>query len=214
MENFLNDIVPDSTGLESDGHEADTRERRDLLVMRAARRDAGGGALRFAVFADEAEGVTAGGLAATPLPGAPPAVLGVVCVRGRMKTLLDPSLLWQAPEVDERAATPGVTAARLAGEARRADVEPGVARARFVVALRGDEQLALAVEEVETIREIFVEAIEPPGPETASCARGVLSFDEHSPATGSPPSRRIIVLDPAHIFEAALRETERRRPRT
>ncbi|MGH9901668.1 MAG: chemotaxis protein CheW, partial [Pyrinomonadaceae bacterium] len=73
------EILPRTLGLAG---RADERERRELLVMQA------GGRL-FAVFADEAGGVTEAS-APTPLPQAPAAVLGVVSVRGKMLTVLDP----------------------------------------------------------------------------------------------------------------------------
>jgi chemotaxis signal transduction protein len=62
----------------------------------------------------------------TQLPFGPRAILGVICVQGRMFTVLDLVRLLR-PE------TEAVTTARL------------------IVALRGDEQLALAVDTAETI---------------------------------------------------------------
>src|SRR5713101_7598719 len=46
----------------------------------------------FGVFADQVD-ATAEGKVCVPLPHAPAAVLGVVCVRGRMLTVLDPIAL-------------------------------------------------------------------------------------------------------------------------
>ncbi|HXM47894.1 MAG TPA: chemotaxis protein CheW, partial [Pyrinomonadaceae bacterium] len=43
----------------------------------------------FAVFAEQVEG-TAEAMMPAAWPNAPPAVLGVVCMRGRMITVLDP----------------------------------------------------------------------------------------------------------------------------
>src|SRR2546422_10018774 len=71
----------------------------------------------FGVFADEIEAIV-DWRTPTPLPAAPASVLGVVCIRGRMLTVL------------EVASLPGDGAA--AGRSK-------------LVALRGDEQLALAV---------------------------------------------------------------------
>ena len=148
---------------------------RELAVMRA-------GGRVFAVYADEADSVTEG-LRPTPLPGAPPAVLGVVCVRGRMRTVLDPLALF--------------------GDTPHA---PPPTPPRFVVALRGDEQLALAVERVERIVEAPPDALRPPPDEkhTAAPLRGLVTLDD------TP----VAVLDPARLFEAAMQGTERRRPRT
>jgi chemotaxis signal transduction protein len=153
-------------------------EPRELIVMRA------GGRL-FAVYADEADNVTEG-LRPTPLPGAPPATLGVVCVRGRMRTTLDPAALF--------------------GESSQA-VRAGVGAhpappPRFIVSLRGDEQLALAVERVERI----IEAAEEPLDQTADLAgpvRGVFRLDDSI----------VTVLDPERLFDAAMQGAERRRQR-
>lgn len=151
----------------------DERERRELLLMRA-------GAHRVGVFADEADNVTEG-LKPTPLPHAPPAVLGVVCVRGRMRTLLDPSALLDAETTAGRVRPP----------------------APFTVALRGDEQLALAVERVEGIIEIFPDALEPLA-DAGDFVRGVV---RHDGAT-------VVVLAPEHLFKAAIESAERRQQRT
>jgi len=144
-------------------------ETRELFVLTA-------GGQAFAVRAEEAEGL-AEGLSPAPLPHAPAAVLGVVSVRGHMRTLLYlPALFSQA------------------------DAPEGVPR--FVVALRGDEQLALAADSVE----------------------GVVAFDADSfslsDSPDSPPDatlehegRRVRLLDASRLFDAAMRGTERRRPR-
>ncbi len=152
---------------------------RELAVMRA-------GGRVFAVYADEADSVTEG-LRPTPLPGAPPAVLGVVCVRGRMRTVLDPLALFGDTHHATRDAAPPTPP-------------------RFVVALRGDEQLALAVERVERIVEAPADALRPPADDqhTAAPLRGLVILDD------TP----VAVLDPARLFEAAMQGTERRRPRT
>ena len=60
----------------------------------------------------------------TPLPHAPPAVMGIVSLQGRMLTVLD--------------------LRRLAGGESTDNTTP-----QHVIALRGDEQLALAVDTVE-----------------------------------------------------------------
>jgi len=84
----------------------------------------------FAVYNEEADGV-AEGLSPAPLPHAPAAVLGVVSVRGRMRTLLDTRALFDAADAQ---AAPGGDDAH---EGARAETP------RFVVALRGDEQLEI-----------------------------------------------------------------------
>ncbi|HEX8285420.1 MAG TPA: chemotaxis protein CheW [Pyrinomonadaceae bacterium] len=102
---------------EDTGVGAAARERREALLMRA-------GGLAFALYADECEGLTPWAEPA-PLPHAPACVLGVVSVRGRMRTVLDPARLFE---------TLGF------GAGRRAEAFAHVA------SLAGDEQLALASE--------------------------------------------------------------------
>ena len=115
------------------------RETRELYVLTA-------GGQTFAVRAEEAEGL-AEGLTPAPLPHAPASVLGVVSVRGRMRTLLYPPALFSQTDEREDATT---------------------AAPRFVVVLRGDEQLALAADSVE----------------------GVVTFNTDSPRFRTPPNRR------------------------
>lgn len=95
-------------------HEGTTPRNRErgLLLLRA-------GDCVFAVYAEECECVTPWTEPA-PLPHAPGTVLGVVSVRGRIRTVLDPT--------------------RLLGSSARSHEE----RPALVVSLIGDEQLALA----------------------------------------------------------------------
>ena len=166
----------DSTGARAPfGEERDAPDRRDVILMST-------GAQVFAVYAEEADGVTRD-LKATPLPGAPRAVAGVVCVRGRMRTVLDPLALLPVQTPD-------------------ANVE-GQETAAFVVTLRGDEQLALAVGRVVGIFEIQTEALDPNDEQAAPAVRATLRHD----------GRPVTLLDPANLFEAAMRGTERRRQR-
>jgi chemotaxis signal transduction protein len=169
----------DEAGRKTDGarREEAGAEPRELLLMRA-------GQLAFAVYAEEVETVTPWSKPA-PLPHAPPAVLGVIAARGRMRTVLDPlQLLSEAG---------GTEADGSASPAPAYD---------FVSCLRGDEQLAVAFE---------------------SAARAHLDPNElltHD-ATDGLPARGLLVrggetvflLDPAKIFAAAMRGTERRRAR-
>lgn len=161
-------ILPRSLSLTDEADEA--REQRELLVARA-------GARLFGVYADEAASVT-DWREPTPLPHAPHAIMGVVCVRGHMLTVLDPLAL-----VSTRA---GETSAP-----------------RFLVALRGDEQLALAVEKTERILEIFIDEVEP-----VEHAEGVLHGIIQRGAD------MIAVLNVQEIFAAAMHGAERRRQRT
>ena len=131
------------------------------------------------IFADEAGQVTAW-KPPSPLPRAPRAVLGAVSVRGRISTVLDPLA--------------------LLGERRKDDITPFA----FIITLRGDEQLALAVERAERIIEIFTDEVEPLGSSSgANVVRGILQTD----------GKLVAVLNPRELFTAALEGTERRRKR-
>lgn len=162
-------ILPRTLGLVSETVE---RERRELLVAQCGQRLIG-------VFADEAE-MVAPWKPPTPLPGAPLAVLGVVSVRGRISTMLDPLA--------------------LLGE-RRND-QP--ATFGFFVTLRGEEQLALGVERVERIIEIFMDTVEPLNSANSSAlVRGLVQTD----------GKLIAVLNVQELFSSAMQGTERRRRR-
>jgi len=159
-------------------------QRRELILMIS-------GARAYAVYADEADGVTRD-LKPTPLPGAPRAVAGVVCVRGRMRTVLDPlALLSPTGEPDEPEGAPFV--------------EEATASTPFIVTLRGDEQLALAVERVSSIVELPTDALRGDAQSASGggVVRGTLQHD----------GQHITLLDPSNMFEAAMRGTERRRQR-
>jgi hypothetical protein len=68
--------------------------------------------LRRALFDGEVE-ATARDLTPSPLPFAPRAVLGVVCLRGRMRTVLDPPALVGENQSEEGAAQNDEAARRL-----------------------------------------------------------------------------------------------------
>ena len=87
---------------------------REAMMMRL-------GGLAFAVYADECECVARWSEPA-PLPHAPASVLGVVLVRGRMRTVIHPARLFEALGLDFKQ------------EAEGRD---------FTASLAGDEQLAL-----------------------------------------------------------------------
>ena len=146
---------------------------RDLFSFEA-------GGQTFAVFAEEVEG-TADSKNVAALPHAPPAVLGVLCVRGRMLTALDPVALLTGERLTWPREVP------------------------CVVALRGDEQLALAAESFGstiTIFETDIEAMADSGPD----ARAVVGILRHGGA-------EIRVLSVPRLFAAAFQRTERRRRR-
>ncbi|HEX8557310.1 MAG TPA: chemotaxis protein CheW [Pyrinomonadaceae bacterium] len=157
---------------------------REALLMRA-------GGLAFAVYADECECVTPWAEPA-PLPHAPAAVLGVVSVRGRMRTVLDPARLFDAP-------------ARAADAARRA------AAPRLIASLAGDEQLALAVESSDafTLRDAF----DPPAADERAAAAAHDSPAPPARAAFTRGGETVHLLDPARLFDAAMAGSERRRRR-
>lgn len=139
------------------------------------------GAQRIGVAADETDEVVAW-RTPIPLPRAPLAVIGVVNLHGRMLTVLDPLTLLGEGRVSELSSPPS-----------------------FIIALRGDEQLALAVNEVEAAAGIDLDDLAPPPPTLEpNVIRGLIRRD----------NEQIIVLDARELFEAATRGAERRRQRT
>ncbi len=163
--------------------------RRELIVMR----DAAAGTRAIAIFSDETDGVTEA-RAITPLPDAPPSVLGVASVRGRMRTTLDPFQLLGAKA--QAATSSDAVATSMQPDA---DASP----CKLLVTLRGDEQLALCVSSIERTRDIQTDDIEPPPPD-APAVRGVLRHNDSN----------IFLLDPSKLFDAATHSTQRRRQRT
>ena len=137
------------------------------------------GETTFAVPADQVE-ATAEECSIARLPHSPAAVLGVASVRGRMVTAIDPLALLN-PYGQERL--------RLL---------------RFVIALRGDEQLALAADSLSDTVTIAATDIEPP--EAGTDGHAVLGIVRHG-------GEKIIVLDTSNLFFAAVRRRERRRRR-
>jgi chemotaxis signal transduction protein len=163
---------------------------RTLFVMRA-------GARLFAVFAEEVE-ATASDLTPTPLPFAPHAVLGVVSLRGRIRTVIDPIRLTDA---DSNAAT---HAASSDSVSPGSDPSPlSQPPARLFVAFTGDEQLALACDGAEGLIEVAHAKLNA-SPDADSHVLGTI---EHRGLT-------VTLLDPARLFDAAVRGIERRRKRT
>jgi chemotaxis signal transduction protein len=159
-------------------------ERRKLCVMRS-------GARLFAVYADEVA-ATSENLRPTPLPFAPAPVRGVVSQRGQILTVIDPLLL---PQPD--ATTPDATTRTQTST-----------HAPLIVALRGDEQLALSVERIEHDLELFddeatAETTPDAAPNSHLFLRRIIRHHMHA----------IALLDPARIFEAAMQGVERRRRR-
>jgi chemotaxis signal transduction protein len=187
---------------------------RTLFIMRA-------GARLFAVHAEEVE-ATEANLTPTPLPSAPPAVRGVVSLRGRVRTVLDLRRLFDADQ--DAAASPANTRDATSAPASQSHVHQTSESqasnesqasdqtldsqvsdqnsARLFVALRGDEQLALVCDAAEEALEVVPARIAP--------------SDDASPARGTflHRGRAVTLLDPARLFDAAMRGTDRRRRRS
>jgi serine/threonine-protein kinase len=157
-----------------EGVRVQSSEGQELALAQA-------GEWHIALFAEEVECISKW-RAPVPLPHAPPAVLGLVCVRGRMLTVIDPKALLGEGSVETETTAPA-----------------------FIIALRGDEQLALAVNHIGGTIGIFANEIELPAEFAATnITRGVIQG-----AHG-----RTIVLDPRELFAAAMQGAERRRQRT
>ena len=153
----------------------------------------------FAVYADEVE-ATSENLMPTPLPFAPAPVRGLVSQRGRILTVIDPLLLLLSPGAPSSTA-PADAPPPLASPLTR-DSPP------LIVALRGDEQLALSVERLEPDLELFDDANEAGTTTHLSPASPLFLRRTIQHHTGA-----IALLDPAHLFEAAMQGVERRRKR-
>jgi purine-binding chemotaxis protein CheW len=135
------------------------------------------GSSHFGIFADEIATIVAWREPA-PLPHAPKSVLGVVSIQGRMLTLLD--------------------LATLHGDETVSSDAP----AQHIVALRGDEQLALVVDAVSET--IHFAASDFAVNETASTlVLGVLQRE----------GAEINILNLKELFPAAIQGRERRRRR-
>jgi purine-binding chemotaxis protein CheW len=136
----------------------------------------------FAVFADHIDG-TAEAKTAAALPNCPPAVIGVVCVRGRMLTILDPLALSGAEPASWGRIIP------------------------CVIALRGDEQLGLAAQGfLDTITIAAVDIDEPAETRDGNPETAVEGIARHG-------GQEITVLKVANLFTAAVQRKERRRRR-
>jgi chemotaxis signal transduction protein len=202
-------------------------EACELLLMRA------GGQL-FAVRVEEADGVPQPCPRPTPLPRAPRAVLGVVCLRGRMRTVLDPLALLNT-QAGEDAAQSEPDAARL-----ETDAAPGVEPARDEAALEeaagnkeetagSEAEAASSKEETARVEEAARRLVVTlRGDEQLALAferaEGIVRVPAEAiapPQRPAPPLRaalelmgaRLLVLDPSRLFDAAMRGAERRRPR-
>ena len=136
------------------------------------------GSVQYGVFADDIAAI-AGWRQPTPLPQAPKSVLGVVSIQGRMLTVLDLST--------------------LTGR----EIAANNAHAKHLIALRGDEQLALAVETLGETIEIAESDINLKRDNGEPLVLGVF----HRKGT------EINILNAKELFQTAIRGRERRRRR-
>ncbi len=149
-------------------------ELLDLFVFEA-------GSRIFAVPADQVDGTTEARVPAV-LPHAPQAILGVVCARGRMLTVLDPTVL-------------------LTGQSLR-----WPRTLPCVIALRGDEQLALVAQSYRdkiTIEEADIDRQSENSADATGLLLGRVRY----------AGEEILVLDVRHLFASVMRQRERRRRR-
>ncbi len=136
------------------------------------------GSLVLGIFEDEIATI-AEWRRPTPLPHAPPAVLGVVSIQARMLTVMDPLNLF-------------------AETSTRLGFPPGL-----LVALRGDEQIALAIEKTGETLELAMKDIQP-SPDPGN--RAVAGIYHHG-------DQLVKLIQVSGLFPAALRGRERRRRR-
>ncbi len=114
------------------------------------------------------------------LPFAPTCVLGVACVEGRMFTVIDPSAILNR------------------------DQNVSISTRPLIVALAGEEQLALAVDSADEFVEINPKNIEAPDESFPSLAAGVIRRG----------GADIILLNSDKIFPNVILGRERRRRRS
>ena len=148
-------------------------ELRTLQLIRV-------GSLQFGVFAGDVATIVPW-REPTPLPHAPKGVLGVVSIQGRMLTVLDLAVLANGETVSS-------------GVVLDSD--------RRIVALRGEEQLALAVDAAGDIVRISSADVKP-GPDSGALVLGSLQLEDSE----------INILNLRDLFPAAIQGRERRRRR-
>lgn len=136
------------------------------------------GLLLCGIFEDEIATV-ANWREPTPLPQAPQTVMGVVSIQGRMLTVLDLVTLLDSREASNDASH------------------------QHILALRGDEQLALAVDDLGENIEIGEAILESTRESEQSLVLGVFNHD----------GAEIRILNVKELFPSAIQGRERRRRR-
>jgi purine-binding chemotaxis protein CheW len=137
------------------------------------------GTVSFGVFADEAEAII-DWKTPIPLPRSPSAIVGVISARGRILTILDPIELLD-------------------------DAQKDAFETNLVIGLRSDEQLGLAVEQVERIVEVVLDdVLRPTVADQDMLVQGEVQVGD----------ALIRILDTSALFAAATRGAARRRQRS
>lgn len=155
-------------------HSIDELNKEPVRTVRLFR----AGSLHFGVFEDEIATI-AEWRDPTPLPHAPRSVMGVVSLEGRMLTVLD-------------------LAAMLETQAASNDESHD-----YILALRGDEQLALAVDALGETIEFPGRGLEAPQESAAKFVLGILHQQ----------GAEISILNTKELFPSAIQGRERRRRR-
>jgi len=135
----------------------------------------------FAVFADEVD-ATAEAKPFAPLPRSPNSVVGIVCVRGRMLTVIDPAALMDGESRSWNRTLP------------------------CVIALRTDEQLALAAESYRDTITIAEADIERTPDTPAPADQLIIGHVVYA-------SEKIAILNTGRIFSRVVQRRDRRRRR-
>jgi chemotaxis signal transduction protein len=136
------------------------------------------GAVQLGIFADEVTAIVEW-REPTPLPRAPESVLGIVSIQGHMSTVLDVAAL-----INHESASSG-------------------ARVQHLIALRGDEQLALAIATLGETIEITEDDFQAKRDTDEPLVLGVLNRE----------GTEISIINPKELFPTAIQGRERRRRR-
>ena len=136
------------------------------------------GSAQFGIFADAVTAIVEW-REPTPLPRAPESVLGIVNIQGHMLTVLD-------------------VAALIGHESGSSD-----ARTQHLIALRGDEQLALAIDSLGETIEITPDDFQAKRDTDEPLVLGVLHRE----------GADINILNSKELFSTAIQGRERRRRR-
>jgi chemotaxis signal transduction protein len=145
------------------------------------------GGSQFGIFVDEISAIVSWQEPA-PLPHAPGSVLGVVSIQGRMLTVLDLAALPLGEAV----------LATLVNDSREA--------LEYLIALNGDEQLALAIEAAGEVVQLPNDSTASPLIDQEATTTPVLGFLQRGDA-------QIKILNPKGLFPAAIQGRERRQRR-